>query len=46
MEHSGSWQGFQTFIIRCVDDKLTVIVLANLGGSNPVKIGASICTSK
>jgi CubicO group peptidase (beta-lactamase class C family) len=35
VEHEGSWQGFQTQISRYVDDKLTVVVLTNLGGSNP-----------
>ena len=29
IEHSGSRQGFSTFISRFVDDKLTVIVLTN-----------------
>ncbi len=28
--HGGSWQGFRTHISRYVDDKLTVVVLANL----------------
>jgi CubicO group peptidase (beta-lactamase class C family) len=35
VEHEGSWQGFQTQISRYVDDKLTVVVLTNLGGSKP-----------
>jgi CubicO group peptidase (beta-lactamase class C family) len=35
VEHGGSWQGFQTQISRYVDDKLTVVVLTNLGGSKP-----------
>ncbi len=30
VEHQGAWQGFKTTISRYVDDKLTVIVLANL----------------
>lgn len=30
IEHSGSWQGFTCHIARYVDDKLTVVVLANL----------------
>jgi CubicO group peptidase (beta-lactamase class C family) len=28
--HDGSWQGFETLLIRYVDDDLSVIVLANL----------------
>jgi CubicO group peptidase (beta-lactamase class C family) len=35
IDHGGSWQGFQTQISRYVDDKLTVVVLTNLGGSKP-----------
>jgi CubicO group peptidase (beta-lactamase class C family) len=35
IDHGGSWQGFQTQISRYVDDKLTVVVLSNLGGSKP-----------
>jgi CubicO group peptidase (beta-lactamase class C family) len=36
--HGGSWQGFRTHISRYVDDKLTVVVLANLDSANPGKI--------
>ena len=35
VEHEGAWQGFQTHISRYKDDKLTVVVLTNLGGSKP-----------
>jgi CubicO group peptidase (beta-lactamase class C family) len=35
IDHAGSWQGFQTQISRYVDDKLTVVVLSNLGGAKP-----------
>jgi CubicO group peptidase (beta-lactamase class C family) len=35
IDHGGSWQGFQTQISRYTDDKLTVVVLTNLGGSKP-----------
>ena len=38
IEHSGAWQGFQSYIARFVDDKLTVIVLVNLIESNTRKI--------
>jgi CubicO group peptidase (beta-lactamase class C family) len=30
VEHSGGWQGFSTHFLRFVDDRLTVVVLANL----------------
>jgi CubicO group peptidase (beta-lactamase class C family) len=36
--HSGAWQGFKTHISRYVDDKLTIVVLANLAGSDPKRI--------
>jgi CubicO group peptidase (beta-lactamase class C family) len=44
IEHDGAWQGFSTDIARFVDDKLTVIVLANLDSShaNPWKIGQAV----
>ncbi len=42
VEHSGAWQGFQTYITRFVDDKLTVIVLANLGEANPGEIAHGV----
>ncbi len=35
VEHGGSWQGFRTQISRYVDDKLTVVVLANLEEAKP-----------
>ena len=40
--HSGSWQGFKTQISRYVDDKLTVVVLANLAEADPGKIGQHV----
>ena len=30
VQHTGSWVGFRSAIMRLVDDKLTVVVLANL----------------
>jgi len=33
IEHGGSWQGFRSAIARYVDDKLTVVVLANAAGT-------------
>jgi hypothetical protein len=38
LEHGGSWQGFKTHISRYVDDKLTVVVLTNLGDAESGKI--------
>ena len=38
ISHDGSWQGFETTIVRYVDDQLTVVVLANLADSKPSEI--------
>ena len=35
VEHEGQWQGFETQISRYVDDRLTVVVLTNLGSAKP-----------
>jgi CubicO group peptidase (beta-lactamase class C family) len=40
--HGGAWQGFRTTIMRLVDDKLTVIVLANSGSANPDTIARRV----
>ena len=47
VDHSGAWQGFTTYIGRCIDQKLTVVVLTNLDGrsSRPTLIGQSILRS-
>jgi D-alanyl-D-alanine carboxypeptidase len=37
ISHGGSWQGFKSYISRFVDDKLTVIVLANSATAQPAK---------
>ena len=42
LDHGGSWQGFRTHISRYVDDKLTVVVLANLDGADPGKIAEKV----
>jgi D-alanyl-D-alanine carboxypeptidase len=34
-EHGGSWQGFQSYIGRFPDQKLTVYAFSNLAGSDP-----------
>ena len=38
ISHGGSWQGFKAQISRYVDDKLTVIVLANSAQARPGKL--------
>lgn len=42
IEHGGAWQGFTSHIARYVDDKLTVIVLANRAGANPGAVAHGI----
>lgn len=42
ISHSGAWQGFKSQLSRYVDDKLTVIVLANLASANPTKFAEMI----
>jgi CubicO group peptidase (beta-lactamase class C family) len=42
IQHSGTWQGFRTYIARYVDDRVTVVVLTNLGESDPARIAHGI----
>ena len=42
IEHSGSWQGFKSYIARYVDDKLTVVVFVNLIQANQGRIAHGI----
>jgi CubicO group peptidase (beta-lactamase class C family) len=42
IQHGGHWQGFSTAICRYVEDRLTVIVLANLAGVNAVTIAHNV----
>jgi len=42
IEHGGSWQGFKAQISRYVDDKLTVIVFANLSQAAQGRIAHGI----
>jgi hypothetical protein len=35
LDHGGAWQGFKSHISRYVDDKLTIVVLANLEQADP-----------
>lgn len=41
-QHSGGWQGYNNYITRFPEDKLTVIVLTNLSPSNPGLIAKDI----
>jgi CubicO group peptidase (beta-lactamase class C family) len=38
LDHGGAWQGFKSHISRYVDDKLTIVVLANLDSAQPGRI--------
>ena len=42
VEHGGSWQGFKAFIARYVDDKLTVVIFANLSQANEGRIARGV----
>ena len=42
IEHGGAWQGFKSHIARYVNDKLTIVVLANLAQAEPTKIAHGI----
>ena len=42
VEHAGAWQGFEAYIARYLDEKLTIVVLANLVHANLAKIGHTI----
>ena len=42
IEHGGAWQGFKSHIARYVDDKLTIVVFANLSQANPGRIAHGI----
>jgi CubicO group peptidase (beta-lactamase class C family) len=42
IEHGGSWQGFQSYIGRFPDQKLTVYAFSNLGGSDPGTVARAV----
>jgi len=42
IEHGGAWQGFKTHIARYIDDRFSVIVLANLADADPGRIAHAI----
>ena len=43
-EHGGSWQGFQSYIGRFPDQKLTVYAFSNLAGSDPGLIARAVAS--
>jgi CubicO group peptidase (beta-lactamase class C family) len=45
IEHGGAWQGFVSHIVRYPDDGMTVVVFANLAGSNVEKIAHAVAAS-
>jgi CubicO group peptidase (beta-lactamase class C family) len=42
IEHGGAWQGFKSFIARYPDEKLTVIIFANLINANEKKLARGV----
>jgi CubicO group peptidase (beta-lactamase class C family) len=42
IHHDGAWQGFETAIDRYVDDRVTVVALANLADSKPGEIARHV----
>ena len=42
VEHGGAWQGFKAHILRYPDDRLTVIMFANLSQANDAKIAHDV----
>ncbi len=42
IEHGGAWQGFKSFIARYPDEKLTVIIFANLENMDPNKLAHGV----
>jgi len=43
--HGGAWQGFQTFILRFLDDRRTFIVLANLRQAHAYRLIRGVAAS-
>jgi CubicO group peptidase (beta-lactamase class C family) len=42
VDHDGAWQGFKSAIARYVDDRLTVVVFANLAEAKPGEIAEHV----
>jgi CubicO group peptidase (beta-lactamase class C family) len=45
VEHGGAWQGFKAFIARYPDEKLTVVVFANLINANEARIAHGVAAN-
>lgn len=44
VEHSGSWQGFTTHFIRFIDDRLSVILLANSNAADSAGMAREVAS--
>jgi CubicO group peptidase (beta-lactamase class C family) len=42
VQHGGAWRGFSTFIVRYLDDKLSIVVLANRSRTRPEFVAEQI----
>ncbi|WP_226573922.1 serine hydrolase domain-containing protein [Microseira wollei] len=42
IEHGGAWQGFKSFIVRYPDEKLTVVIFANLIEASEEKLARGV----
>jgi CubicO group peptidase (beta-lactamase class C family) len=42
LQHGGSWQGFKSAIVRFVEEKVTIILFANLAQVNPEQLALEI----
>lgn len=44
IHHGGAWQGFRAYLCRYVDDRLTVVVLANSDSARPAKFANMVAS--
>ena len=42
IHHGGAWQGFRSYLCRYVDDKLTVVILANSDSARPSRFAGMV----
>ena len=42
IEHGGAWQGFKSQIARFVNDRLTIVVFANLASANQMRLAVGV----
>jgi CubicO group peptidase (beta-lactamase class C family) len=40
--HGGAWQGFQSYVIRFLDDRLTIVFFANLKQAHPYRLARGL----